>query len=319
MNQSSNRQAVIVGIFIILGLGFLVAGILVVGNLHSTFHRKTSLVTLFDDVSGLQTGNNIWFSGVKVGTVSNLEFHGKSQVIVTMDIATDSRQYIRKDAKVKISSDGLIGNRILVIYGGTETAPEVQAGDTLQVEKTFSSDDVINTAQENNKNLLAITNDLKVITSRLVSGQGSVGKLLQDSLMYTNINQTIQSLQKASVKAQQMLNTLADFSAGINKKGTLAKDLTTDTVMYKSMKATMSDLQQTADSAALLIGNLQRISNDPNSPIGVLLHDKEAGAQLKESMEYLNSSSKKLDENLEAAKHNILFKRYFKKKAKGKV
>jgi phospholipid/cholesterol/gamma-HCH transport system substrate-binding protein len=319
MNQSSNKQAVIVGIFIILGLGFLAAGILVVGNLHSTFHRKTTLVTLFDDVSGLQTGNNIWISGVKVGTVSNLEFHGRSKVIVTMDIATDSRKYIRKDAKVKISSDGLIGNRILVIYGGTDSAPEAQAGDTLHVEKTFTSDDVINTAQENNKNLLAITNDLKVITSRLVSGQGSVGKLLQDSLMYTNINQTIQSLQKASVKAQQMLNTLADFSAGINKKGTLAKDLTTDTVMYKSMKATMSDLQLTADSAALLIGNLKRISNDPNSPIGVLLHDKEAGAQLKESLEYLNSSSKKLDENLEAAKHNILFKRYFKKKAKGKV
>jgi phospholipid/cholesterol/gamma-HCH transport system substrate-binding protein len=319
MNQSSNKQAVIVGIFIILGLGFLAAGILVVGNLHSTFHRKTTLVTLFDDVSGLQTGNNIWISGVKVGTVSNLEFHGRSKVIVTMDIATDSRKYIRKDAKVKISSDGLIGNRILVIYGGTDSAPEAQAGDTLHVEKTFTSDDVINTAQENNKNLLAITNDLKVITSRLVSGQGSVGKLLQDSLMYTNINQTIQSLQKASVKAQQMLNTLADFSAGINKKGTLAKDLITDTVMYKSMKATMSDLQLTADSAALLIGNLKRISNDPNSPIGVLLHDKEAGAQLKESLEYLNSSSKKLDENLEAAKHNILFKRYFKKKAKGKV
>ncbi|MGE5393284.1 MAG: MlaD family protein [Candidatus Saccharibacteria bacterium] len=319
MNQSSNKQAVIVGIFIILGLAFLAAGILVVGNLHSTFHRKTSLVTLFDDVSGLQTGNNIWFSGVKVGTVSNLEFHGRSQVIVTMDIATDSRKYIRKDAKVKISSDGLIGNRILVIYGGSDSAPEVQAGDTLQVEKTFSSDDVINTAQENNKNLLAITNDLKTITNRLVAGQGSVGKLLQDSVMYTDIKKTIQSLQQASVKAQQMLNTLATFSAGLNIKGTLAKDLTTDTVIYKSIKATVSELQMTADSAALLIGNIKRISNDPNSPVGVLLHDKEAGAQLKESLEYLNSSSKKLDENLEAAKHNILFKRYFKKKAKGKV
>jgi phospholipid/cholesterol/gamma-HCH transport system substrate-binding protein len=319
MNQSSNKQAVIVGIFIILGLAFLAAAILVVGNLHSTFHRKTELVTLFDDVSGLQTGNNIWFSGVKIGTVSNLEFHGKSQVIVTMDIATSARQYIRKDAKVKISSDGLIGNRILVIYGGSDTAPEVQAGDTLVVEKTFSSDDVINTAQENNKNLLAITNDLKTITNRLASGQGSMGQLLQDSVMYTDIKKTITSLQQASVKAQQMLNTLADFSAGINKKGTLAKDLSSDTIMYKSIKATVEELQMTADSAALLIGNLKSISNDPNSPIGVLLHDKEAGVQLKESLKYLESSSQKLDENLEAAKHNILFKRYFKKKAKGKI
>lgn len=319
MNQSSNRQAVIVGIFIILGIGFLIAGILVVGNIRSAFHSKTELVTLFDDVSGLQQGNNIWFSGVKIGTVSKMEFYGKSQVKVTLDIATSASQYIRKDAKVKISSDGLIGSRILVIYGGTEASPQVHAGDTLLVEKTFSSEDVINTAQENNKNLLAITNDLKTITNRLVAGQGSVGKLLQDSMMYTNINQTIQSLQQASVKAQQMLNTLADFSAGINKKGTLAKDLTTDTVMYKSIKATVAELQMTADSAALLIGNIKRISNDPNSPMGVLLHDKEAGSQLKESLKYLESSSQKLDENLEAAKHTIFIRRYFKKKEKEKI
>lgn len=316
MNQSPNKHAVIVGLFIIIGLGFLIGGILIVGNLQSAFNRKTALVCLFDDVSGLKPGNNIWFSGVKIGTVSGLNFHGKSQVIVNMDVATSSRQYIRKDAKVKISSDGLIGNRILVIYGGTETAGEVQAGDTLQVEKTFSSDDVINTAQENNKNLLAITNDLKVITSRLATGQGSMGQLLQDSVIYTDIKKSISSLQLASVKAQQMLNSLADFSAGINKKGTLAKDLTTDTVLYKSVKATVAELQMTADSAAILIGNLKRISNDPSSPVGVLLHDKEAGANLKESLKYLESSSKKLDEDLEAVQHNFLLRRYFKKKAK---
>ena len=316
MNPSSNRQAVIVGIFIILGLGFLIAAILVVGNLHSAFNRKTELVTLFDDVSGLQPGNNIWFSGVKIGTVSSLEFYGKSQVKVHMDIATSARQYIRKDARVKISSDGLIGSRILVIYGGSEASEEVHEGDTLKVEKTFSSEDVINTAQENNKNILAITNDIKAITKTLAAGEGSVGKLLQDSSMYTNINQTIASLQQASLKAQQMLNTLADFSSGLNKKGTLASDLTTDTVVFKSVKASVLQFQQMADSANQLISHLNQASSNPNSPIGVMLHDKVAGAQLRESIKYLESSSKKLDEDLEAAQHNILLRRFFKKKAK---
>ncbi|MBV5315168.1 MAG: MCE family protein [Prolixibacteraceae bacterium] len=316
MNESPNKRAVIVGVFVFVGLVFLLAGILVVGNLRETFNRKMGILSLFDDVSGLQPGNNIWFSGVKIGTVSNLNFHGKSQVEVGMNIATKARQYIRKDAKVKISNDGLIGNKILVIYGGTETFAQVEEGDTLEVEKTFTSEDMINTAQENNKNLLAITNDVKAITKKLAAGEGSIGKLLDDSLMYRNINAAIVSLQKASAKAQQLVGSLADFSSGLNKKGTLANDLTTDTMVFKSVKASVLQLQHMADTASVFIANLRMAGNNPNTSIGILLHDEESGARLKETIKNLESSSKKLDEDLEAAQHNFLLKGFFKKKAK---
>ena len=316
MNESPNKRAVIVGVFVIVGLVFLLSGILIIGNLRETFNRKMELVSLFDDVSGLQPGNNVWFSGVKIGTVSSLNFHGKSQVEVNMNVATKARKYIRKDAKVKISSDGLIGNKILVIYGGTEEFAEVQVGDTLEVEKTFTSEDMINTAQENNKNILAITNDIKAITKKLAAGEGSIGKMLDDSLMYTNINATIVSLQKASAKAQQMLNSLADFSSNLNKKGTLANELTTDTVVFRSVKASVLELQQIADTASVFIANLKKAGSNPNTSIGVLLHDEQAGASLKASLKNLESSSKKLDEDLEAAQHNFLLRGFFKKKAK---
>lgn len=316
MNESPNKRAVIVGVFVIVGLVFLLAGILIIGNLRETFNRKMELVSLFDDVSGLQPGNNVWFSGVKVGTVSNMDFFGKSQVEVRMNVAIKAQQYIRKDAKVKISNDGLIGNKILVIYGGTEEFAEVVEGDTLEVEKTFTSEDMINTAQENNKNLLAITNDIKAITKKLAAGEGSIGKMLDDSLMYTNINATIVSLQKASAKAQQMLNSLADFSSNLNKKGTLANELTTDTVVFRSVKASVLELQQIADTASVFISNLKKAGSNPNTSIGVLLHDEQAGASLKASLKNLESSSKKLDEDLEAAQHNFLLRGFFKKKAK---
>jgi phospholipid/cholesterol/gamma-HCH transport system substrate-binding protein len=316
MNESPNKRAVIVGLFVFIGLMFFLAGILIVGNLRETFNRKMELVSLFDDISGLQPGNNIWFSGVKIGTVSSLNFHGKSQVEVSMNVATKARQYIRKDAKVKISNDGLIGNKILVIYGGTDAFAEVQEGDTLEVEKTFTSEDMINTAQENNKNILAITNDVKAITKKLAAGEGSIGKMLDDSLMYTNINATIVSLQKASVKAQQMLNSLADFSSNLNKKGTLANELTADTVVFKSVKASVLQLQQMADTATAFITNIKQISSNPNTTIGVLLHDEKAGANLKESLKNLESSSKKLDDDLEAVQHNFLLRGFFKKRAK---
>lgn len=316
MNESPNKRAVIVGLFVFIGLAFLLTGILIVGNLRETFNRKMKLVSLFDDVSGLQTGNNIWFSGVKIGTVSNLNFFGKSQVEVSMNIATKAQQYIHKDAKVKISSDGIIGNKILVIYGGTEESLQVQEGDTLSVEKTFSSDDMINTIQENNKNLLVITNDFKIISKKLAAGEGTIGKLLNDSSLYININAASASLKIASAEAQQLVNSLATFSSGLNKKGTLANELTTDTVVFNSVKTSVMKLQQMADTATVFITNLKQAGSNPRSTVGVLLHDEEAGAHLKETIKNLESSSKKLDEDLEAAQHNILLRGFFKKKAK---
>lgn len=316
MNESPNKRAVIVGVFVIVGLAFLLAGILIVGNLRETFNRKMKVVSLFDDVGGLQRGNNVWLSGVKIGTVSNLNFYGKSQVEVSMNIETKAKQYITKDAKVKISSDGLIGNKILVIYGGTEKSPVIEEGDTLAVEKTFTSEDMINTLQENNKNLLAITSDFKAISNKLASGEGTIGKLLNDTSVYANINAATKSLQSATAKAQQLVSSLATFSSGLNKKGTLVNELTTDTVVFNSVKVSVSRLQQIADTASVFITNLKKAGNNPRSSIGVLLHDEEAGTRLKETIKNLESSSKKLDEDLEAAQHNFLLRGFFKKKAK---
>lgn len=316
MNKSPNKQAVMVGLFVFIGLLFLVAGILIVGNLRNTFREKMKVVSLFDDVNGLQKGNNIWFSGVKIGTVFSLHFYGESQVKVIMNIETSAQQYIRKDSKVKITSDGIIGKKILVIYGGTSKSEEVQEGDTLVVEKTFSSEDMINTLQENNKNILAITTDFKSISKKLAAGEGTIGKLLSDSSIYTNISAATLSLQKTSEKAQKLINSLATFSAGLNKKGTLANELTTDTVIFSSVKSSVLHLQQIVDTANVFMANLKQVITNPNTPIGVLLHDKESGTRIKETIKNLESSSLKLDQDLEAAQHNFLLRGFFKDKAK---
>ena len=316
MNESPNKRGVIVGIFIFIGLIFLLAGILIVGNLRETFNRKMGVISIFDDVSGLQRGNNVWYSGVKIGTVSNLNFVGKSQVEVSLNIAIDAQQYIRKDAKVKISTDGLIGNKILVIYGGTDDFPKIEAGDTLAVERMFTSEDMINTLQDNNENLLVITSNFKDITNKLADGEGTIGKLLNDTSVYTNINAATEALQKAATKAQQLAGSLATFSEGLNKKGTLANELTTDTVVFNSVKQSVVKLQQMADTAKLFVTNLKQAGSNPRTSIGVLLHDEEAGASLKAAMKNLESSSHKLDADLEAAQHNFLLRGYFKKKSK---
>jgi len=316
MNDSPNKRTVIVGLFVFIGLIFLIAGILIIGNLRDTFKKKMKVVSLFNDVSGLQKGNNVWFSGVKIGTVNNLRFYGNSQVEVSMNIEIKAQQYIRKDSKVKISSDGIIGNRILIIYGGTSRSAEVQDGDTLKVEKTFSSEDMINTFQDNNVNILAITTDFKAISKKLASGEGTIGKLINENSVYDNIDAATKSLQSASARAQELMSSLAVFSSGLNKTGTLAHELTTDTVVFNSVKASVLQLQNIADTASIFISHLKQAGSNPRSSIGVLLYDEEAGKHIKETIKNLESSSEKLDADLEAAQHNILLRGYFKKKAK---
>jgi phospholipid/cholesterol/gamma-HCH transport system substrate-binding protein len=316
MNESPNKRAVIVGLFVFTGLLFLLAGILIVGDLHETFKSKMKIVSLFDDVGGMKKGNNVWFSGVKIGTVSNLDFFGESQVEVSMKIDVKAQKYIRKDARVKISSDGFIGNKILVIYGGTSEAKEVQDGDTLGVEKTFTTEDMINTLQENNKNLLVITTDIKSISKKLAAGEGTIGKLLSDTSVYENINAATASLKSASAKAQQLISSLAVFSSGLNKKGTLANELTTDTVIFNSFKASAMQLQQIADTASAFVSNLKQAGSNPNTSIGILLYNEESGTRLKATIRNLESSSEKLNEDLEAVQHNFLLRGFFRKKAK---
>src|SRR5665647_3689143 len=116
MNNSPNKRAVIVFLFIFIGLILLVGFVLIIGNLHETFKKKTQIVTLFDDVSGLQVGNNVWFSGVKIGTVSSLKFYADRKVKVMMKVEDKAIPYIHQDAFVKLSTDGLIGNKIPVSY-----------------------------------------------------------------------------------------------------------------------------------------------------------------------------------------------------------
>lgn len=309
MNEPINKRAIGVGIFIIIGLLFLVGGVMTIGNLHSTFQKKMTVSTVFGDVNGLVAGNNIWFSGVKIGTVKKIEFYGKSQVKVIMNINIESKQYVRKDAKVKVSTDGLIGNKILVIYGGTSSVSEVEEGDTLSNESLLSTDDIMATFQKNNLNVLKIT-------KKLSDGEGTIGKLLNSDSVYNSIAATTKSLQLASANAQILIASLANFSAKLNKNGTLANDLVTDTVVFNSLKSSVLQLQNVSDTASVFVNNLKEAEKNPKSPVGVLLHDEQAGANLKSTITNLDSSSKKLDQDLEALQHSFLLKRYFKNAAK---
>jgi len=330
MKSTNNRRAVIVGIFILIGLAIFIVTILTLGSQKKTFEKSITVKSFFDDVNGLQKGNNIWFSGVKVGTIKKVTLTGKGQVEVDMNIESHSRQFIRKDAKAKISTDGLIGNKIIEIYGGTLNAEEIEDGDLLGNTKLLSTDAMMNTLSKNNDNLLAITNDFKAISNRLVEGKGSVGKLLSDETMANQINATTLALKRTSLNLQKLSENVSAYTSKLNDKGTLANDLITDTVIFSRLRSTVSSLQEVASGSKEILdslkiagnslnnslNNLNNGLNNKNAPLGMLLTDEKSATNIKVILSNLQSSSKKLDQDLEAIQHNFLLRGFFKKKAR---
>src|SRR5690606_8099062 len=176
--QKDKKKAITVGIFLFVGILIFLLGVFTLGGQRKTFVKSFQLHVVFDDIQGLKVGNNVWFSGVKVGIIKKIEFYGTSQVKVTLNVEEEAHKYIHKDAKASISSDGLIGSKIVVIDGGSPKFPFIEDGDVMAVNKTLSTDDMMKTLQINNKNLKDITRDFKLLAASLVEGKDTLGALL---------------------------------------------------------------------------------------------------------------------------------------------
>ena len=322
MAAKENRRAIIVGIFLSLGLVIFMIGIFTLGGEQKSFAKSITISAVFDDVAGLKKGNDVWFSGVKVGTITNIRFVGTSEVNVTMKVDQGVQQYIHRNAGVRISSDGFIGNKLIVIDAGNPQAPQVENGAVLQAEKITSTDDIMKTLQSNNQNLLAITNDFKLLSHKILQGKGTVGTLLADSLMGEQLRRSMANLQIATESAARLSGQLDVFSKKMNTKGGFADKVLTDTVVFSRIKASIAQLQQAATNASTLTDNLNKVSNKLNekdNAVGVLLNDPKAAEQIRSTISYLQQSSIKLNDDLEAAQHNFFLKGFFKDRAKAKA
>lgn len=320
--RGENKRSVLVGIFVLIGIAILVTGILTLGGQQKKFVKSIQLSAVFDDIGGLQKGNNIWFSGVKVGTVQKISFYGDFQVEVQMDVEDSVIEFIRKDSKATLSSDGLIGNKIIVIYGGSSQAPPVENGDRLEAVMPLDTDSMMETLQENNVNLVEITDDLKVLIQKLMQGEGIVGAVLTDSLLAQQFRTIVRNLGTASQSSNQMLGELNQFAGKLNQEGNLFNDLATDQQLLKDMRATLESFQASAANTQQLTKKLNEITeklDDPNSAMGLLLNDPEFAQSLKSTLENSDSATYNLNRGMEALEYTWPFRKGFKRKAKAEA
>lgn len=194
------------GLFIAGGLLLFVAAIFVIGKQQNLFDPVFRLTTTFYNVSGLQVGNNIRYSGINVGTVDNIFIINDSTVRVEMMVKKDVKKFIKTDCMVAISSEGLIGDRLLMITQGSADASEVKDGQFLFSTEPVETDAIMASLQITADNAAIISEQLAEIMVKVNSGSGTLGRLIQDSTIAEDLGQTIMYLKKSSKGLNENMN-----------------------------------------------------------------------------------------------------------------
>jgi len=210
MSTQKEKFKIRLGLFVIGGLVLFGLAIFIIGKQRNLFDPVFRLATTFYNVSGLQVGNNVRFSGINVGTVSRILMMNDSTVHVDMLIKESVRSHIKTDSEVAIGSEGIIGDRLLLISQGSAFAPEVQSGDELVSSEPVETDAIITSLEVTALNVEIITDQLAAIMRNINSGKGTLGRLIQDSTIADNLSRTMRNLEAGSKGLEQNMEAASE-------------------------------------------------------------------------------------------------------------
>lgn len=196
--KKQNDNKVKLGIFVSLGVIFLIVGIYFIGKKQQLFNSTFQISGIFKNISGLQIGNNVQFSGINVGVTENIEIINDSTVRVDVVIDEKVKKFIKKDSRAVISSDGLMGNKIVIIIPGTTGKKEIENNDFITTVSSASMDDILQKLKITSDNAANITDDLSAIMDNIRQGRGTIGKLFMDTVFAENINQSIINIKQGT-------------------------------------------------------------------------------------------------------------------------
>lgn len=215
------------GLFVAGGLTLFVLAVFIIGKQKQLFDPVFKLTSTFHNVSGLQIGNNVRFSGITVGTVDNIIIINDSTVRVDMLIKKDVWQFIKSDCGVAIGSEGIIGDRLIIITQGSSESPLAKEGQHLDSAEPVETDAIMSSLRVTAGNVEIITEQLAEVMYKINGGKGTLGRLIQDTTIAENLNQTIVNLKKSSKGLDENMTAAKHnflFKGYFNKKARVAKE-----------------------------------------------------------------------------------------------
>jgi phospholipid/cholesterol/gamma-HCH transport system substrate-binding protein len=309
------------GVFVFTGTLFLIVLLYFIGSKRNLFSSTLKISAKFYNADGLMSGNSVRFAGINIGTVESVEIINDSTVLVQMVIQNKATQHIKKNSIASIGTDGLMGNKLVNISSVNKTAGSIEDGDELTTLKAVSTSDMMRTLSITNENILAITEDLKEISSKL-NKSNSLWSFLSDTTITDDLRQTIVSIRLTGERTAYVAGDLTKLMAGVKEgKGTLGA-LLVDTSLSNNLHQSIVSIKMVSKDLAIVSGDLSHITKgikNGEGAVGTLLMDTTFVHNMNKSMENINTGSKGLSDNMEALKHSIFLRKYFKKQEKAKL
>ncbi len=309
------------GLFIVTGTLFIIVAMYFIGDKQNLFGSTFRISASFNNVNGLMPGNNVRFGGINVGTVESVDIVSDSSIRVIMVIKESSKEFIKKNSIASIGTDGLMGNKLVNINSIKKPSEVVVDKDELQTLPPIETDEMVRTLNKTNEDVSVIAKNLKIITER-INSPNSLWSILMDTIVAENVKEAIVNIKITSSRTAIITGDLKRIIQEVKfGKGTIGA-LLTDTLMSKKLNQTIVNIKLVSDTLAYISGDLrsvtQKIKNGEGA-IGTILMDTTFVHNLNKSIENIKNGSEGFDQNMEALKHNILLRNYFKKQEKKKL
>ena len=199
------------GAFIVMTLAILATGVFIIGSKEYLFSSTYQLRAQFDNVAGLDAGADVRVGGVHSGTVHSISLPHKTgeKVTVLMDLDKSTLEIIKQDSVASIETEGILGSQFVAISFGSDGQAQVKSGETIQSEPPLQMSDllkktnvIIDSSQLAVQNTVQATAHLNDVSAKIDSGQGTVGELVNDKHLYSNLEQTTTTLHDTMLQAQ---------------------------------------------------------------------------------------------------------------------
>ena len=316
--KTTEAQKVRLGIFVIIGTLLFVTAVYLIGQRQNMFEKTFTLSAFFQNVNGLQKGNNVRYSGIDIGTVKDISMINDSVIKVEMAIEEKIISHIKTDAIAAIGSDGLVGNMIInIIPGKSINAKRIKNGDRINSYSKIGPDDILSTLGSSSENLAILSSDLLKITGAILQGKGTIGVLLSDTLMAKNLSQSVTNFNRASYGAISSINDLNAILSDIKTNDdTVLGLLINDTISAQKLKNILENLEASSLENENLVETAPNVMSRIQSNDGALnyvLNDTTLVNNLKSTFKNIKEGTAKFNQNMEALKHNFLTRGYFRR------
>jgi phospholipid/cholesterol/gamma-HCH transport system substrate-binding protein len=308
-----------------LGLFFALAVVLVLIILEylgsfGFLERGYHVHALFKNAQDLKVGDSVKMAGVHVGRVQNIVLTNAS-ADVTINITSRDAD-VRTDSKASISFTGLMSQDFVAIDFGTSGAPKVEDGAILQTDeqpdlgqmfakldkvatgvenltRSFSGEKIdtflgplTDFIKDNRTNLTATFANMKTVSDRIVQGQGTVGKLINEDTLYVSIQDVISNMEGVGDYVHGVTSDAHTLLTNANQaitdaregKGTIGKLMTDDT-LYRAAAGAMTNLHSIT----------QKIDQGQGT-VGQLINDDSFLKGAKLSLEKLDKATESLED-----------------------